>query len=122
MDLAALNAQSQTALARTCAGLCILALAMLAWTPGQFMLRTGVLSGHEEHFLAYLISSSVVAFASRRSYYAGIACALCWYAMLLEIGQYVIPGLHPAFLDFSASTFGALAGIGLIAVIRRAPV
>jgi hypothetical protein len=122
MDLAAPSAQTPTFLARICAGFCITALAVLSWIPGAYMIRTGVLSGHEEHFLAYLISGSVVAVAFRRSYYAGLACALGWYAALLEIGQYVVPGRHPAFADFSASSFGALAGIGLIAAIRRAPV
>ena len=42
------------------------------------------------------------------------------HAALLELGQYFIPGRHPAFQDFSASSLGALVGIGMIAMIRRA--
>ena len=84
------------------------------------MIRTGVLSGHQEHFLAYLISGFVVAGASRRSHYAKLACAFCSYAALLELGQLIIPGRHPAFEDFSASSLGALVGIGVIAMIHRA--
>ena len=83
------------------------------------MIRTGVLSGHEEHFLAYLISGFVVAAASHRSHYAKLVCALCSYAALLELGQYAVPGRHPAFEDFSASSLGALIGIGVITTIRK---
>ncbi len=108
-------------LARSLAGLSIVALAVLALTPGQFMIRTGVLTGHQEHFLAYLISGCTVAFVFRRSYYAGLGLAFCWYAALLELGQFAVPGRHPAFLDFSASTFGAFAGIGLAIMLRRSP-
>ena len=82
------------------------------------MIRTGVLSGHEEHFLAYLISGCVLAAASRRSHYAAVASALCSYAALLELGQYAVPGRHPAFQDFSASSLGALMGIAVITTIR----
>jgi VanZ family protein len=122
MDLAAPSGQTPNFLARTCAGLCIPALAALSWTPGPYMVRTGVLSGHEEHFLAYLISGFVVAATSHRSHYAKLVCALCSYAALLELGQYAIPGRHPALEDFSASSFGALIGIGVITLIRRARV
>ncbi len=120
MDLIAPSARTPTVLARTYAGLCIPALAVLSWTPGTYMIRTGVLSGHQEHFLAYLISGCMAAAASRSSHYAKVACALCSYAALLELGQYFIPGRHPAFQDFSASSLGALMGIGMIAMIRRA--
>ena len=118
MDLAAPSARRPTLLARACAGLCLLALAVLSWTPGPYMIRTGVLSGHEEHFLAYLISGCVLAAASRRSHYAAVASALCSYAALLELGQYAVPGRHPAFQDFSASSLGALMGIAVITTIR----
>lgn len=37
--------------------LCTLSLALLSWTPGPYMVRSGVLSGHEEHFLAYFLSA-----------------------------------------------------------------
>lgn len=112
-------ARGPSLLARTSAVLCILALAVLSWTPGAYMIRTGVLPGQAEHFLAYLISGCSVAAAFGKAHYARIACALCFYAGLLEIGQCAVPGRHPAIGDFSASTLGALVGIAVITTIRR---
>ncbi len=112
-------ARGPSLLARTSAVLCILALAVLSWTPGAYMVRTGVLPGQVEHFLAYLISGCSVAAAFSTLLYARIAGALCLYAALLEIGQYAVPDRHPALGDFSASALGALLGIAVIATIRR---
>ena len=52
--------------ARIGAWLSVLALAVLSWTPGQYMVRTDVLTGHEEHFLAYLIAGAIIAAAHPR--------------------------------------------------------
>ena len=119
MDFAAFNARGLSFLARACAALCMLALAVLSWTPGAYMIRTGVLPGQAEHFLAYLFSGCSVAAAFTKIPYARIACTLCCYAGLLEIGQFAVPGRHPAFADFSASSLGVLVGIALIATIAR---
>jgi hypothetical protein len=48
---------------RVCAGCSILALIVLSWLPAQDMMRTGLLSGSQEHFLAYMISGLLVAAA-----------------------------------------------------------
>ncbi len=78
--------------ARIDAWLCIAALAVLSWTPGDYMLRTEVLTGHEEHFLAYLISGAVIAAAPRRSSPVPIAILLWLYAGVLELGQNFVAG------------------------------
>ena len=119
MDFAPFETLGRGLFSRASVALCALALAVLSWTPGFYMIRTGVLSGHQEHFLAYLISGCVLA-AARRVHYLASACSLCSYAALLETGQYVIPGRHPAFADFSASSLGALLGLGVITLIRWA--
>ena len=37
--------------------ICGLTLAVLSWTPAKYMVRTGVLTRHQEHFLAYLFQA-----------------------------------------------------------------
>ena len=84
------------------------------------MVRTGVLSGHEEHFLAYLLSAFSISTIQRRTTslsWTGLALAL--YAGALEIGQLYVPGRHPAVEDFCASAVGALAGVAVASVLRR---
>ena len=48
-----------------------------------------------------------------------LGCGLCSYAGLLELGQYAVPGRHPALAVFSASSLEALMGIAVITAIRR---
>jgi VanZ family protein len=90
---------------------CVVALAVLAWTPGPYMIRTSILSGHEEHFLAYFLSACTILGAQR---YTGklsqIAVVLVLYAAVLEFGQLCVPGRHPALADFCASALGAAMG------------
>ena len=69
--------------ARIGAWLCVLVLAVLSWTPGEYMVRTDVLTGREEHFLAYLISGAIIAAAPRGSHSFAdghFALALRWPA------------------------------------------
>ena len=106
--------------ARVSAAGSLLALAVLSWMPGPYLVRTGVLSGQQEHFLAYFLSGCTVGLATRGFSQFQIACALWCYAGVLELGQLAVPGRHAAFVDFSASALGALVGIGTIAVLRRA--
>jgi len=99
---------------------CTLSLAVLSWMPGPYMVRTGVLSGHEEHFLAYLLSALLISTTQRRttpSSWTGLALAL--YACALEIGQLYVPGRHPAVEDYCASAAGALVGVAVASVLRR---
>jgi VanZ family protein len=101
------------------ARVCVVVLAVLSWTPGFYMVRTDVLTGHEEHFLAYLISGLIIAAAPRRSQPMRISILLCLYAGLLELGQNFVPGRHPAVEDFAASALGAIAGIVLTTAFRH---
>ncbi len=84
------------------------------------MVRSGVLSGHEEHFLAYLLSAFSISTTQRRttpSLWIGLALGL--YAGLLEIGQLYVPGRHPAVEDFCASAVGAFVGVAVASVLGR---
>jgi VanZ family protein len=101
--------------------LCLLALAVLSWTPGSYMVRTGVLSTHQEHFLAYLLSALTISAAQGRGAPAAWpGFALVCYAGLLEVGQLYVPGRHPGITDFSASSLGALLGMVLASALARA--
>ena len=100
-------------------------LAVLSWTPGQHIVRTGILSGTEEHFVAHLIAATAVSAALRHAnLILLILLALVGYAGLLELGQYLVPGREPAIRDFAASALGVTIGVGIVwlsySVLRRA--
>lgn len=108
-------------LARIGGILCMLALAVLSWTPGPYMVRTGMLSGHEEHFLAYLLTALTISTAQGRTMppaWTGLVLAL--YASMLELGQLYVAGRHPAVADLCASAFGALIGVAVALAFSRA--
>ena len=67
------------------------------------MVRTDVLTGYEEHFLAYLVAGAIIAAAPRGSPPLGTGILLWLYAGVLELGQNFVPGRHPAIEDFAAS-------------------
>src|SRR5476651_316411 len=101
--------------------LCLFALGVLSWTPGYYMVRTGILSTHQEHFLAYLLSALTISAAQGRGAPAAWPVfALVCYAGILELGQIYVPGRHPAIADFSASSLGAIVGIVLASALARA--
>jgi VanZ family protein len=92
----------------------VIALAILSWTPGSHMVRTGI-GGHLEHMAAYVLASAVATIGyGRPRGCAQIGALYCAYAGLLELGQIVVPGRHPGFDDFSASAIGALLGVWTI--------
>jgi len=114
-----LKGQISTIILRACAAFLLVALAILSWLPGQYRPRTGVLSGQQEHFLAYLLAGLLTATATRRNADPWwVAVALALYAGLLELGQYFVPGRQPAFADFLASALGAVVGIALSWLVR----
>jgi len=91
----------------------VVALALLSWTPSNYMVRPGW-GHHLEHVTAYLMSSVVASLGyGRRISYTQVAALLCAYAGLLEIGQNWSPGRTPAFDDFAASSIGTLFGVTL---------
>jgi VanZ family protein len=95
-------------------------LAVLSWTPGQHMVRTGMLSGTDEHFLAHLLAATAVAAAVRRAdLMLWTLLALVAYAGFLELGQYLVPGRDPALGDFAASALGAMMGVGTVWLCYR---
>jgi VanZ family protein len=89
------------------AWLCVGALAVASWTPGQEMVRTGF-NTRLEHVVAYLIAGIAVIIAYPRRPTWSIAAILCAYAGILEVGQLYIPGRHAALLDWLASSSGVL--------------
>jgi VanZ family protein len=90
---------------------CVVLLAVLSLTPGDYMVRTGA-PGDLEHFVAYL-GTGVIAclgYARRFGYFVS-AVLLCGYAGVLEVGQIWAPGRHPDFIDFASSSVGVIAGM-----------
>ena len=108
------NAKQSERLFRWLTWCAVVVLAILSWTPGEYMVRPGW-GHHYEHAIAYLLSSSVAALGYRRRLrYATIGALLCGYAGILELGQNWSPGRTPAFDDFAASSIGTLIGVTLI--------
>ena len=109
----------QPVLARFATIGCGLTLAVLSWTPAKYMVRTGVLTRHQEHFLAYFVSGSLIAALWSR-HPARVGVLLTGLAGLLDLGQAFAPGRRPGVDGFAASALGALVGVGLTAVLRKA--
>lgn len=80
------------------------------------MVRTGVLSPSEEHFLAYMISGLLVAAAMPRYRFVHVACFYVLLAGVLELGQNFVPGRDPEAFSAFVSMCGAIVGE---AVARR---
>jgi hypothetical protein len=95
---------------RVCAGCSILALVVLSWLPGQAMVRTGVLSPSDEHFLAYMISGLLVAAALPRFRFVHVACFYVLLAGVLELGQNFVPGRDAETFAALVSMWGAIVG------------
>jgi len=89
--------------------------------PGQYMARTGILTGHQEHFLAYLFTGAfVAALPSKSTTPKYFALVLVAYAAVLELGQNFVPGRTPTFDDFCSSALGAIAGVvAVVWLVRR---
>ena len=95
---------------RVGAGCSILALALLSWLPAQDMLRTGFLSGSQEHFLAYMISGLLVVAAMPRYRFVQVACFYVLLASVLELGQNFAPGRDAQAFTALVSMSGAVVG------------
>lgn len=104
---------------RISSALCVSALSVLSWMPGQYMARTGILTGHQEHFLTYLFTGAfVAAIPSKSTTPMHAASALVAYAAALELGQHFVPGRSSAFDDFFSSVLGAIAGVAAVWLVR----
>ena len=97
-------------LPRVCAGCSIFTLALLSWLPAQDMARSGMLSGSQEHFLAYMISGLLVAAAMPRYRFVHVACFYVMLAVILELGQNFAPGRGAEAFTALVSMFGAVVG------------
>jgi VanZ family protein len=98
-----------------------LLLMLASWTPGRFMTRSGVFSGHVEHTIAYAVSGALMyAVRERRSTAWQVSAMLSGYAGILELGQIVVPGRHASFEDFLFSASGAILGVLLCAALCKA--
>ena len=95
---------------RVCAGCSILALVVLSWLPAPEMVRTGILSGSQEHFLAYMMSGSLVAAAMPRYRFVHVACFYVLLAAVLELGQTFAPGRDAEAFTAFISMSGAVVG------------
>lgn len=101
-------------LSRSLTWCCVILLAVLSLTPGDYMVRTSA-PGDLEHFVAYVGTSVIACLGyARRMGYVVPAVLLCGYAGVLEVGQNWAPGRHPDFLDFGSSSAGAIAGMLLV--------
>jgi len=89
-----------------------LLLMLASWTPGSYMVRSGVFSGHLEHTAAYALSGALI-YAVRMGRRAAwqVAAMLSVYAGVLELGQIFVPGRHSSIDDFLFSAAGASAGV-----------
>jgi hypothetical protein len=95
---------------RVCARCSILALVVLSWLPAPDLVRTGVLSGSQEHFLAYMISGLLVASAMPRYRFVHVACFYVLLAVILEFGQNFAPGRDAEAFTAFVSMSGAVVG------------
>jgi VanZ like family len=97
-----------------------LALMLAAWTPGNYMVRSGIFSGHVEHSVAYCLSGAFMFAVLARRYAAWrVAAALVAYAGVLELGQLFVPGRHSGVDDFLFSAASAVVGVMGCAVLHN---
>jgi len=89
---------------------CIVLLVVLSWLPGSEMVRTGS-GGRVEHATAYFLTAIIMGLANREPRRLLVqSLLLVVLAALLEVGQLFVPGRTAAFLDFAASSTGAVLG------------
>jgi VanZ family protein len=104
--------------ARIAAWFAVLVLAVASWTPGEDMVRSGI-NGKAEHFVAYLLTGLSFALAYRDRSPWEFTVALAFYASVLEMGQWLVPGRHANILDLAAGVLGAFVASISVVVWRR---
>ena len=105
-----LQVPMQPVILRLAAGVSLAALPILSWLPADDMVRTGLLSGQQEHFFAYMASGLLLAAAVPRYRFVHVAIFYALLACVLEVGQIFIPGRHPEVVTAIISMAGAVAG------------
>jgi VanZ like family len=96
--------------------LCVLAVA--SWTPGNHVVRSGVVSGGGEHIMAYAVAAIAMGIAGHDLATRRTLIALFAYAGVMEVGQLGVPGRTAQLADFYASCFGVLAGTLIFLVFQ----
>ena len=100
--------------------LAVVAFAVLSLVPWQLRPHTGAPESLE-HVAAYALAGALLTFGYRkRSQPFIIVLSLSLYAAILEIAQIWVPGRNPQFIDFVASSAGALIGSVLAWIGLRA--
>jgi len=95
-------------------GLAVVVFAVLSLVPWQFRPHTGA-PGPLEHIAAYTIIGGLLTFGyHRRSQPFIVVLSLSLCAAILEIAQIWVPGRDPKFIDFAASSAGALIGSAMV--------
>jgi VanZ family protein len=90
--------------------LAVFAFAVLSLVPWQLRPHTGAPEALE-HVAAYVLAGALLTFGyGKRSHPFIIILSLSLYAAILEIAQIWAPGRNPKFIDFVASSAGALIG------------
>ncbi len=92
---------------------------ILSLLPARLMPPLG--TGLAEHLLAYLALATAAALGyGRRLGYLPLLAVAAGLAALLESGQLLLPQRTFSMLDFLAGTVGAVLGVSVAHVIRRA--
>jgi VanZ family protein len=94
-------------------GLVVVAFAVLSLVPRELRPHTGF-AGSLEHVAAYAIGAGLLTLGYyKRNRPLFVVLSLTLYAAILEIAQIWTPGRDPKFIDFAASSAGALIGSAL---------
>jgi VanZ family protein len=94
--------------------LAVVAFAFLSLVPWQLRPHTGAPESFE-HLAAYALAGALLTVGyGKRIQPSIIVLSLFLYAAILEIAQIWVPGRDPKFIDFAASSAGALIGSALV--------
>jgi VanZ family protein len=92
------------------AALVFVAFAVLSLVPRELRPHTGF-AAPLEHIAAYAIGAGLLTLCYyKRNQPLIVVSSLTLYAAVLEIAQIWVPGRDPKFIDFAASSAGALIG------------
>ena len=103
------------------AGTCVLLITIFAsWSPPDLRPVTSFSTGweHLEHIAAFGILGGCWGFAFPRRALQ-LLLALVLIAIVLEVGQFFVPGRHARLIDVATKMAGGGAGILIAQVIRR---
>ena len=97
-------------LLRSAACASLVSLPILSWLPAEDLVRSGILTPAQEHFLAYMASALLLGMAVPRYRFVQVVCFYALFAGVLEMGQMYFPGRHPEIVTAAVSMAGAVTG------------